>query len=65
MILQPAALFAFNFFEPLPIRVGMFDVPLLSDAGLLPLRQLERIGLTKQTLSSARARIDANPYAAA
>jgi hypothetical protein len=46
---QPAALFAFDFFEPLPIQIEIADDPLTSDAGLLPLRQFdERIGLTKQ-----------------
>src|SRR5258705_13750134 len=45
----PAALFDFDFFEPLPIRIEVSDAPLTSDAGLLPLRQFdERIGLTKQ-----------------
>jgi hypothetical protein len=42
------ALFAFDFFEPLPIQIEVSDAPLTSDAGLLPLRQFdERIGLTK------------------
>src|SRR6187549_1930386 len=49
MSILPAALFAFDFFEPLPIQVEVSDAPLTSDAGLLPLRQFdERIGLTKQ-----------------
>lgn len=49
MSLQGAALFDFDFFEPLPIRFEVSDAPLTSDAGLLPLRQFdERIGLTKQ-----------------
>ena len=49
MSLQPAALFEFDFFEPLPIQIQVSDAPLTSDAGLLPLRQFdERIGLTKQ-----------------
>jgi len=35
-------LFHLDFYEPLPIQIGV------SDAGLLPLRQFdERIGLTK------------------
>ena len=47
--LPPAALFDFDFFEPLPIQIEVSDAPLTSDAGLLPLRQFdERIGLTKQ-----------------
>jgi hypothetical protein len=34
---KPAALFAFDFFEPLPIQIQVSDAPLTSDAGLLPL----------------------------
>jgi hypothetical protein len=46
---QSVSLFAFDFYEPLPIRVEVPDAPLTSDAGLLPLRQFdERIGLTAQ-----------------
>jgi hypothetical protein len=46
---RPAAQFAFDFFEPLPIQIEVSDAPLTSDAGLLPLRQFDqRIGLTKQ-----------------
>ncbi len=46
---QSASLFAFDFYEPLPIRVEVSDAPLTSDAGLLPLRQFDdRIGLTAQ-----------------
>jgi hypothetical protein len=46
---QPVAPFAFDFFEPLPIRIEVFDAPLSSDAGLLPLRQFDqRIGVTSQ-----------------
>jgi hypothetical protein len=49
MSILPAALFDFDFFEPLPIQIEMSEAPLTSDAGLLPLRQFdERIGLTKQ-----------------
>jgi hypothetical protein len=49
MSLQGASLFDFDFFDPLPIQVEVSDVPLTSDAGLLPLRQFdERIGMTKQ-----------------
>ncbi len=48
MSLQSAALFDFDFFEPLPIQIEVSDAPLTSDAGLLPLRQFdERIGLTR------------------
>ena len=48
MSILPAALFDFDFFEPLPIQIEVSDAPLTSDAGLLPLRQFdERIGLTK------------------
>jgi hypothetical protein len=39
---QPAAPFAFHFFKPLPIQIEVFDAPLTSDAGLLPLRQFDR-----------------------
>src|SRR5262249_19637160 len=47
--LPPAALFEFDFFEPLPIQIEISEAPLTSDAALLPLRQFdERIGLTKQ-----------------
>jgi Transposase DDE domain group 1 len=47
--LPPAALFDFDFFEPLPIQIEVSDAPLTSDAGLLPLRQFDDcIGLTKQ-----------------
>jgi hypothetical protein len=47
--LQPAALFNFDFFDPLPIQIEVSEAPLTSDAGLLPLRQFdERIALTKQ-----------------
>ena len=50
MNLQPAALFEFDFFEPLPIQIEVSDAPLTSDAGLLPLRQFDqRIGLTRQS----------------
>src|SRR5450755_3260794 len=46
---QSATIFAFHFYEPLPIQVEESDAPLTSDAGLLPLRQFnERIGLTAQ-----------------
>ena len=46
---RPAARFAFDFFEPLPIQIEVSDAPLTSDAGLLPLRQFDqRIGLTQQ-----------------
>ncbi len=46
---QPASLFDFDFYEPLPIQVEVSDAPLTSDAGLLPLRQFDhRIGLTAQ-----------------
>jgi hypothetical protein len=46
--LQPAPLFAFDFFKPLPIQIQLSDAPLTSDAGLLPLRQFDqRIGLTQ------------------
>jgi len=46
---RPAARFAFDFFEPLPIQIEVSDAPLSSDAGLLPLRQFDqRIGLTQQ-----------------
>src|SRR5215212_601546 len=49
MSILPAALFDFDFFEPLPIQIEVSDAPLTSDAGLLPLRQFDkRIGLTKQ-----------------
>ena len=49
MCAASAALFPFDFFEPLPIQVEVSDAPLTSDAGLLPLRQSdERIGLTRQ-----------------
>src|SRR6476646_11536729 len=49
MSILPAALFDFDFFEPLPIQIEVSDAPLTSDAGLLPLRQFdERSGLTKQ-----------------
>ena len=65
---RPAARFAFDFFEPLPIQIEVSDAPLTSDAGLLPLRQFDqRIGLTKQfaagpqscTSSQARATMEA------
>ena len=46
---QSASLFAFDFYEPLPIRVEVSNAPLTSDAGVLPLRQFDdRIGLTAQ-----------------
>src|SRR3954452_14782378 len=49
MSIPAAALFAFDFFEPLPVQVEVSYAPLTSDAGLLPLRQFdERIGLTRQ-----------------
>jgi hypothetical protein len=47
--LQSAARFQFDFFQSLPIQIQVFDEPLTSDAGLLPLRQFDqRIGLTRQ-----------------
>src|SRR3954452_578931 len=47
MSIPPAALFEFDFFQPLPIQVEVADAPLTSDAGLLPLRQFDQcIGLT-------------------
>src|SRR3954453_22934984 len=49
MSILPAALFEFDFFEPLPIQVEVSDAPLTSDAGPLPLGQFDkRIGLTTQ-----------------
>jgi hypothetical protein len=49
MSIQPAALFDFDFFAPLPIHIETSDAPLTSDAGLLPLRQFDqRIALTQQ-----------------
>jgi hypothetical protein len=49
MSLPRAALFAFDFFDPLHIQAEVSDAPLTSDAVLLPLRQFdERIGLTNQ-----------------
>jgi hypothetical protein len=49
MSIQPASLFALDFFQPLPLHVETSDAPLTSDAGLLPLRQFDhRIGLTQQ-----------------
>src|SRR5947207_2656829 len=49
MSIPLSGLFAFDFFEPLPIQIEVSEAPLTSDAGLLPLRQFdERIGLTKQ-----------------
>ena len=49
MLAHTASLFAFDFYNPLPIRVEVSDAPLTSDAGLLPLRQFDhRIGLTRQ-----------------
>jgi hypothetical protein len=39
---RPAARFAFDFFEPLPIHIEVSDAPLTSDAGLLPLRQFDQ-----------------------
>jgi hypothetical protein len=33
---RPAARFAFDFFEPLPIQIEVSDAPLTSEAGLLP-----------------------------
>jgi hypothetical protein len=47
MSLHRAELFDLDFFAPRPIQVEVSHDPLTSDAGLLPLRQLdERIGLT-------------------
>ena len=49
MSIQPASLFALDFFQPLPIHVETSDAPLTSDAGPLPLRQFDqRIGLAQQ-----------------
>jgi hypothetical protein len=54
MSLPGAVLFAFDFFEPLPIHIQVSDAPLTSDVGLLPPRQFdERIGLTKQFATCA------------
>jgi hypothetical protein len=45
---QLAALFAFDFFDRLPIEVEVSDAPLTFDAGLLPIRPVgQRIGLTR------------------
>ncbi len=50
-----ASLFAFDFYDPRPIRIEVSDAPLTSDAGLLPLRQFDdRIGLTAQVAAALR-----------
>jgi hypothetical protein len=41
---QPAALFEFDLFEPLPMHIEVSDAPLTPDAGLLPLRRVPRWG---------------------
>ncbi|MCL4193672.1 MAG: hypothetical protein KJZ87_18185 [Thermoguttaceae bacterium] len=49
MILQPAAQLSFVFFDSVPVVVASWAARISSDAGLLPLCQLdEHLGLTWQ-----------------
>jgi hypothetical protein len=47
---QTVARFDLDFFKPLPIQIEVSVTPLTSNAGRLPLRQLDqRISLTRQS----------------
>src|SRR3954468_1740675 len=49
MCIQPAQPLLFDFLPERPVVVEVNDAPLSSDAGLLPIRQLDqRLGFTRQ-----------------
>jgi Transposase DDE domain group 1 len=59
MSLHPARLFSFDFFPSRPIEVEVSPHPLTSDAGLLPVRQLdEGLRLTEQLAAALDDRRD-------
>jgi hypothetical protein len=59
MSLHSAPLFSFDFLPSLPIELEISDNPLTSDAGLLPIRQLDRIlRLTEQFAAALEDRRD-------
>src|SRR5512147_3124093 len=59
MSLQPVPLFSFDFLPSRPVEIEVSSAPLTSDAGLLPIRQLdERIQLTEQFAAALDDRRD-------
>jgi hypothetical protein len=59
MSLQPVSLLSFDFLPSRPIEIEVSPAPLTSDAGLLPVRQLdERIRLTEQFAAALDDRRD-------
>src|SRR5512147_844640 len=59
MSLQPVPLFSFDFLPSRPVEIEVSSAPLTSDAGLLPIRQLdERIRLTEQFAAALDDRRD-------
>jgi hypothetical protein len=50
---RPAARFAFDFFEPLPIQIEVSDAPLTSEAGPLPLRQFDWRTTTRTLMNNS------------
>jgi hypothetical protein len=59
MSLQSVPFLSFDFFPPRPVQIEISPAPLTSDAGLLPIRQLDdRIRLTEQFAAALQDRRD-------
>jgi hypothetical protein len=59
MSLHPVPLFSFDFFDSRPVEIEVSAAPLSSDAGLLPIRQLDQhIRLTEQFAAALHDRRD-------
>jgi Transposase DDE domain group 1 len=59
MSIQPAQPLLFDFLDERPVVVEVNDAPLSSDAGLLPIRQLDqRLGFTRQLAAAVHDRRD-------